>query len=713
MTHFIDQNNIIRSEQAGFRKHRSTEDQIIKIQQQVTNGFNSRGKKSKRTLMVLVDFSKAFDTVWRKRLIRKMIDLNFPRCMTKWIHSFLTGRTARVKYDNSYSKRKPLEEGVPQGGVLSPNLFTIYINDMLNELEPDIQASLFADDLAIWTQNEDKSVCKEKLQMALDQLTKWAKDNRMKINESKTEQILFTQWNKEINWNAGLRVNNKIIVSNPNPRFLGVDFDWNLTFTTHVNRIRQDMAKRLKALRAVAHKNWGNQQEDLRALFIGYIRSIADYAGGAWQTVISDSNLEKLEMEQRKAARIITGCFRSTNLDSLMLEADLIPFNHTKNYLAGKAKEKIERDSNNPCYHLTTQASHIKTKKAKAGKTWRSTAEAIQRSSGLQDLPKESIRSNDNLPPWAIIKHNKLSFGTSIPNVTSKKNTNPDILKRYAEEHLRQTGIEEADYVVWTDGSATDGIINGGSGALIKPKKSPPVTIMISAGKYTSSYNAELKALRVALRYLDENIGQNNTCIIALDNQGVIVKIKAGHLRQDDQTSNDIWKLIKQLTDKNNSILLQWIPSHVGIDGNEEVDEIAKSASKLSQAETEIPLKVAKTVLSRQIKKEWEASTTKSRYHRWKRDKPTENKMSRKDRTLLARIRSGHCEVAKEYQHRIGKANTPNCDVCSIPESVHHLLFECPQWMAQRRRHFDSMSATSLDVTGAQIVGFLRGIGRH
>lgn len=110
-----------------------------------------RKKPAKRTLLVLIDFSKAFDTVWRQKLLNKLIEMNLPMCMINWIKDYLSGRNAQVKLDNTYSKSIPLKQGVPQGGVLSPTIFTLFINDIITTIEADTGSSLFADDLAIWT----------------------------------------------------------------------------------------------------------------------------------------------------------------------------------------------------------------------------------------------------------------------------------------------------------------------------------------------------------------------------------------------------------------------------------------------------------------------------------------------------------------------------------------------------------------------------------
>ena len=180
LTHILEERKIMKPEQAGFRANRCTEDQLIRIHHEVSQGFNNK-PKGKRTLMTLVDFSKAFDTVWRKGLIRKLLDYDLPTCMNRWINDYITDRYAEVKMNGELSKRKAINEGVPQRGVLSPVLFNLFINDIGKYLPPDVHVSLFADDLAIWVQDQYPENCRRKMQIALNAIQKWTNKWRMHI----------------------------------------------------------------------------------------------------------------------------------------------------------------------------------------------------------------------------------------------------------------------------------------------------------------------------------------------------------------------------------------------------------------------------------------------------------------------------------------------------------------------------------------------------
>ena len=120
--------NWLVKQQAGFRKARSFEDLVTKFFQSISDDFQH--KKPQRTVMGLLDYSKAYDRTWRERLLLKFTILGAHQQMIRWISAFLTTRTAEVNINNTLSKRVWMKQGLPQGSVLSPLLFLLYINDI-------------------------------------------------------------------------------------------------------------------------------------------------------------------------------------------------------------------------------------------------------------------------------------------------------------------------------------------------------------------------------------------------------------------------------------------------------------------------------------------------------------------------------------------------------------------------------------------------------
>ena len=135
--------------QAGFCKGRSCEDHVTRIVQAIEDGFQHRPMQ--RSVLTLLDFSKAYDTVWREKLLLRMLNTGIPMPFIRWIRSFLIDRRGRVQLFNVFSSSRCFTQGLPQGSVLAPLLFLFYINDLATTLTEDAVIAPFADDVSILT----------------------------------------------------------------------------------------------------------------------------------------------------------------------------------------------------------------------------------------------------------------------------------------------------------------------------------------------------------------------------------------------------------------------------------------------------------------------------------------------------------------------------------------------------------------------------------
>nr|KAG5693104.1 hypothetical protein BaRGS_014054 [Batillaria attramentaria] len=167
---YLEKDSIITPEQAGFRRYRSTEDQTTHLAQVIEDAFQAQ----KMTLGVFIDLQKAFDKVWKDGLLVKLLRSGIHGNMYRWTKSYLHNRRARVLVDGYCGRTVLLRQGVPQGGVLSPTLFILFINDLVSELPKGVQAALYADDLVLWCSEEYATTATYRMQLALDNITAWA-----------------------------------------------------------------------------------------------------------------------------------------------------------------------------------------------------------------------------------------------------------------------------------------------------------------------------------------------------------------------------------------------------------------------------------------------------------------------------------------------------------------------------------------------------------
>jgi hypothetical protein len=255
LNHWMEENEVVNPWQSGFRRGRSTEDQVIRLCQEVQDGFED--KPHSRTLAIALDCSKAYDRVWKTKLVRRMMDENVPTALVRWLKDFLEDRKACVRYGNVRSGWRRLQEGLPQGAVCSPILFLLYANDWEDHQVEGVQYSGFADDVALWVSSSSLEELRSKAQMALNKILEWAEDHKILLNPSKTEACLFTNNINERDWDPGLKIGDRAIAMKKKIRLLGVNVDQRLTFNEHLEAVCQKMRKRTNIIRVLTNREWG------------------------------------------------------------------------------------------------------------------------------------------------------------------------------------------------------------------------------------------------------------------------------------------------------------------------------------------------------------------------------------------------------------------------------------------------------------------------
>ena len=188
------------------------------------------------------------------------------RCFTAWFKAFLTDRQACVRLNGARSRFRLLRDGTPQGAVTSPTLFNILINDITVGFPEDVNASLFADDLAIWSQHQDISVAEGHIQRALDALGAWATKWKMTVSPEKTVSTVFTLDPAEAQKEATLTYLGHNVKHTSSPTFLGITLDRTLTFNKHIDNVKRRMKQRNNVLRAISGTKMGGAPSNLRAV---------------------------------------------------------------------------------------------------------------------------------------------------------------------------------------------------------------------------------------------------------------------------------------------------------------------------------------------------------------------------------------------------------------------------------------------------------------
>ena len=212
--------------------------------------------------------SKAFDSVWHPALFHKLISAGLPACFVRWTRSFLSDGRASVVYQNHKSRSFRVRRGVPQGSVLGPVLFSLFINDVPASLPSSVSCSLYADDLAIWSSSPSVLTAVEATQGALFRLERWSEHRCLTLNSSKCEASFFSVDPHQASLQPNLLLLGSRFRFNQTPTFLGVTFDRTLSFFKYVSSLKAKFFPRLKALRCISASSWGPSKESLSSVWI-------------------------------------------------------------------------------------------------------------------------------------------------------------------------------------------------------------------------------------------------------------------------------------------------------------------------------------------------------------------------------------------------------------------------------------------------------------
>ena len=467
------------------------------------------------------------------------------------------------------------------------------------------------------------------------------------------------------------------------------------------------MKKRLQPLRAVGNKDWGCRNEDLRALYMGYIKSVADYAAAGWQTLTCESNIRKLDRVQNEAARIITGCNKSTPIEGLLHEANLVSFSKTKDEKAAIAYQKYIRNPDAPNYNQARHYVRPKNSRDKQSRNWRIKATQISNEAGLENTIPASSKIAQKVKPWDHKPNVK--FLTQLREPCNKAES-PDELNRKTKDTLDYHETDRKDIIVWTDGSVLEEQTKGGSGAIVETNQGK-VELTEPAGKYCTSFHAEMVAIKIAIEYIKNNNTDKNSIIILTDSKSAIEELQKGPMRQSTEEGNRTWQNIYNINAE--ELTFQWIPSHVGTEGNEAVDKLAKRATDLDQEHVPINFSIAKNRIKK-LTRDMQKTISHDHYKQWHTTRKTheEIRMTRRERVVLAQIRTGHSSLTASYRHRIGIDDNQNCEHCGEEETVDHLIRNCPRWTTQRTRNFGSPYPEHADITSNGLIDYLRDIGK-
>ena len=654
---FLEKNNILTKYQSGFRKGRTTTDQLIRLESFIRDSF----LKGNHVVSVFFDLEKAYDTVWKYGVIRDLHKVGLRGRMPMFIQNFLSDRVFRVRLGSVYSDIHGQEMGVPQGSILSVTLFILKINSIADVIPASFEKSLFVDDFSITCSSRNMASIERQLQLCLNKVEKWADENGFKFSKTKTVCMHFCN-KRKLHPDPTLTIYNSQIPVVSQTKFLGIIFDSKLNFKAHIDYIRQKCEKAMNLLKVVAKMDWGADRSVLMRLYRSFVRSRLEYGCAVFSSA-RKSYLKKLEPIQNQGLRICLGAFRTSPMQSLYVEANEPPLYLRFDKLSIQYALKLRSNPDNPAYDavFNPQYYDLYDKKPSAIRSFGHRVEE-DLSAVCPQLDLIQTVSLPDDPPWTIQKPH-----IDLLLTHQKKQLGDDCMFQSLFAELK--GYYSDHRAIYTDGSKTENRVAAAA-------TSDGLSAQVRLPGNASIFTAELQALKMAF-----NIVKNcdwDHFIIFSDSLSSLQALDSNNC--DHPFIQDILKLYNDCLSVNKKVVLAWVPSHVGIKGNEKADELAKQALNFNVLDLKVPYTDLRVNVNSVFKQKWQAqwnecpdklfqiNPTVGDFYVW-------TGLSRREEIVITRARIGHTYFTHSYL--LKGEDMPWCIPCHCPDTVKHILLDC------------------------------------
>ena len=662
---YLEANKLINPLQSGFRKQRCTTDHVVRLQDAVHKAINT----GKHTLAVFLDFSKAFDMVWKEGLLSKLRQLGVGGNMHRFIDDFLSDRKIRVVVGGQMSGSYSMENGTPQGSVISPTLFNIMINDFPTPTDPATEGAIFADDGSAWRSGGSVKLLNKALQNHLDRVSDWSDQWGFKLSESKSTAVLFTKSHKaKGEEELQLTIKGTPIKIDKQFKFLGVTFDRRLTWNAHITAAIDKAKKASNLMRNVSGQKWGASKASLLSIYRALIRSKFEFGCEAYYTA-SDSVLGKLDAVQRRALMKCCGAFCTTPSCALQQDCGEMPLALRRKSAALRFLTKVSANDDNPARltlrpHWTADYGTFHEGKGSYHSIWLEYQKNMS-----AEVASHRVMAT---PPWQLTPP---TTDRSLTSLMRKTTSNPTEMKAYS---MSLIDSYNGRLHIYTDASK---MADGRAGAAFYVDSIG----WGHAARLTddvSIYAAELTAIQMAVNWLLTSARSTQEVVIFTDSLSSVESFR-------NQASNSqpiiFAEAMTSLNRLQQKVTVAWIPSHTGIRGNDIVDDMAKHGALRAAVEIALPLEYQqeKTTIGNYILGLWQAQYDREKSGAFYREiepivssKIKYSSTDRRKEVTISRLRLGKCRL-NFYLQVIKRHEDGLCDRCGTEETIEHLLLQC------------------------------------
>lgn len=692
---YLEKNHIISECQSGFRKQRSTVDQLVRFESFIREAI----VRKEHVVSVFFDLEKAYDTTWKHGILMDLFNAGLRGRLPEFIGNFLTDRVFKVRVGACLSDCFNQEMGVPQGSILSVTLFILKINSIITCLPPGVRSSLYVDDFLICYRAKQMRCIERQLQCCLNKINEWANVNGFQFSKSKTVCMHFCHM-YTLHDEPTLILNGTTIPVVEQAKFLGLIFDRKLTFVPHIKYLKDKCMKAINLLRVVAHTDWGADTETLLKLYRSHIRSKLDYGCIVYGSA-RPSYLQSLDRVQNLALRTCLGAFRTSPISSLHVEANEMPLSLRREKLSLQYILKLKSNPANPTYDCVFKPKYPLLFEAR---------QHVIPTLGIRlKQQMEDVGINYNtvaqfsypaVPLWTL---SSAVFVYDMQDLGRKDDTQPDV---YISKY-RELKSVFCDYTrIYTDGSK-DGA------AVAAAAVSQTMNRSCRLPDNSSIFSAEACAILLAVDIIKSTA--DNKFAIFSDSLSCLQAIQ--NKRWDNPIILNILNSVHKLIITGTYVVFIWLPSHVGIQGNTDADTAAKAALSLPVSGRKVPHTDFKPLIQSYALNKWQQMwdlEVHNKLHSIKAqlgNTVVGGGLSRREERIWHRLRIGHSHYTHSYLLR--DEDQPVCVACQCPMTIEHILVSCVDFSHVRPKYFNVSSVCELfnTIKPKLVLDYLKEIG--
>ena len=665
---YLENNGIITECQSGFRKSKSTIDHIIRLESAVRQAFI----KKEHLVTVYFDLEKAYDTTWKKGIMMDLHEAGLRGRLPLFISEFLEKRKFSVRIGSTLSDLYDQEEGVPQGSILSVTLFSMKINSIVGVISRGIDCSLYVDDFLICYNSKSMATIERQMQQCLKKIENWALENGFRFSSTKTVCMHFCQLRK-FHHDPELKIYGNQIPLVKEYKFLGVVFDSKLSFIPHIKYIKNKGLKALNLLKTVSRMDWGADQEVLLRLYRSHIRSKLDYACIVYGSA-RPSYIKSLDTIHNQGIRICLGAFRTSPVESLYVASNEESLYRRRERLSVQYALKIKSTPVNPVYSCVFDPKYrdLFLNRPKTIPTF-----GIRVAGLMRDIDTSVI----SVSKYYDREHWTLKCPSPCYSLKGGKKSQTHPLEYMEKFNKVRHKYQNYDFI-YTDGSKENERV--GSAAVFANQ-----VFLERLPNHASIFSGELHALKLALSLIDRS--RYDHFVICSDSLSALQAIE--NMKLENPLVVEFLLQYNALIDDHKDIILCWVPSHIGIEGNDKADRGAKQALELDIQNIKIPYTDLYGVVKCKFKQQWQEFWDQQIENKLHAIQPTlgarsfSRRLRRRDELLINRVRIGHTYMSHKYL--LHGEEKPFCIPCNEILTVKHILIDCVEFMHIRDRYFN------------------------